>query len=274
MSCNAVDVQNVFFWLLLIAGGVGASLGALLSLLIRPPGESKRRGGGLLNKTQNEKRIRGSGGVLVKISLFLSFSVLSVLIAIILIDVSRIEWNQFLITFFLIATSGWTLLYIGFRWLITPVLLILVLYIVLISGVVQKWGCCVLNDQLMQVKVIAQKEADNQLTTSLELRGPGEGHIEFKQVTGDQLTIALSTIHFRSWVFYPRCAFLFRVKDMYGGSGPISNGKSEMGWQVQFMRTIKLIDIKQIKITQPGLQLLHTYRLILDEKTPKFKEEL
>src|SRR6056297_1849827 len=177
MSCNAVDLQNVFFWLVLSAGGVGATIGALLKAAWpdRDHSNGQRRGGGLT----------------VKISLYLSASLAAVLGAIVFLDLPQIEWNRFLLIFFLLAIVAWTVFYIGFRWLVVPLVLVAVLYIVVVSGLVRQWSCCLASEQLMQVKVIAQQEQSGQSWTELEIHTDDSRRSEFKQIQGKGLAVSL-----------------------------------------------------------------------------------
>src|SRR6056297_1379892 len=117
MSCNSVDLQNVFFWLFLSAGGLGGSFGASIKAVWfarKGAGANDRRQG----RVSRDRHRRG--GLLVKISLYLSASLAAVLGAIVFIDLPQVEWNRFLLIFFLLAIFAWTVFYIGFRWLVVP----------------------------------------------------------------------------------------------------------------------------------------------------------
>lgn len=274
MYCNAIDVQNVFFWLVLIAGGVGASIGAFFVAFMRRMRERYSSKGLFRKKPYKGPSTRG--GVLVKVSLFLSGSVAAILIAIILLDVAHIEWDQFLLNFFLIAVGCWALFYIGFRWLVIPVVLMLVVYIVVVSVLVAQWDCCLPTDQLLQVRVIAQKETEGRLRTNIEIKGPDEVETEFKQIAGDRLIVSLTTIKFRPWVFYPKCAFLFRINDILEKSYAPQETKSEVlqdgPLPLQVLHAVKLIEQQEKELVLPNMEVLHTYRLVPGRETPEFKQ--
>ncbi|GEM_PF-4234809 len=274
MYCNAIDVQNVFFWLVLIAGGVGAAIGSVFVAFLGRMRERYSSKGLFRKKPYKGPFTRG--GVLVKVSLFLSCSVAAVLIAIILLDVTHIEWNQFLLNFFLIAVGCWTLFYIGFRWLIIPVVLMLVIYIVVVSVLVAQWDCCLPTDQLLQVKVIAQKETEGRLRTNIEIKGSDEGETEFMQIPGDRLVVSLTTINFRSWVFYPKCAFLYQINEVseksYDPGAATSDVLQEGRVPLQVLHAVKLIEQEEKEIVLPNMEVLHTYRLVPGRESPEFKE--
>lgn len=261
MSCNAVDLQNVFFWLVLSAGGIGGTIGALLKT-------------GWASRVSISGQSR-SGGLLVKISLYLSASLAAVLGAIVFLDLSQLDWNRFLLTFFLLSVLGWTVFYIGFRWLVIPVVLVTVLYVVMVSGLVREWGCCLFSEQLMQVKVIAQQERAGQSWTELEIATADRRRNEFLQIQGKDLSVTLRLMELRPWLFYPSCEFLFQVDNVEGmteqdtdmtdvsseeGAGTVSNIAG-----ASVLRTVGAAEFQEITVVQRELDPLGTYELVVEE---------
>lgn len=261
MSCNAVDLQNLFFWLILSAGGIGCAIGASLKAVwaarVHEGGRSR------------------SGGLLVKISLYLSASLAAVLGAIFFLDLPHLEWNRFVLVFFLGAVAGWTVFYIGFRWLVVPLLLGAVLYIVVVSGLVRQWDCCLSSEQLMQVKVIAQQEQPGRSWTELEIRTADSDQSEFKQIQGKGLSVTLKLLDLQPWLFYPSCEFLFQVEKVEGPAeqdsdpGDVSSGvgagevSDAVGASV--LLTVGAAELRDITVTQHELEVLATYVLVLGE---------
>ncbi|MDZ7795069.1 MAG: hypothetical protein U5P10_15660 [Spirochaetia bacterium] len=243
-------MQNLFFWLVLSAGGIGGTIGALLKAV-----KTSRKSPG--NK------------LLVKISLYLSASLAAVIGAIVFLDFSQVEWNRFLLTFFLCAVAGWTVFYIGFRWLVVPVVLVAVLYIVVVSGLVRQWGCCLASEQLMQVKVIAQQEQAGQSWTELEIYTADGRRSEFTQIQGKGLAVTLRLMELQPWMFYPSCEFLFQVEKMEGlteqdtDQTDISLGE-EVG-AVAALLTVGAAELREITVVQRELDVLGTYELVVEE---------
>ena len=296
MSCNAVDLQNIYFWLILSAGGVGGAIGALLTALWR----SLKR-----SSFERRSRIGGSGppeprarllrsraprsSLLVKVSLLLSAAALAILGGIIFLDLPQIEWTRSIFYFSLWAVLGWTLVYVGFRWLIIPLILVAVLYIVLVSGVVRQWGCCQPNDQLLRMKVIAQQStvpetgeaAESAMITRVEIHGPDEGSTGFQEFEGDAVKVVLSSVRFKPWVFYPRCAFLFRVHTITGltsGSakaevGPGAADIDESGMPLSVLLQFGIVEMEPIEIVQTDLQVLSSYVLAIEQNSPQFRSQ-
>src|SRR6056297_3280613 len=266
MSCNAVDLQNVFFWLVLSAGGIGGTIGAFLKALwssCKDAGVHSRKH----DRNHRGVHIRGRG-LLVKISLYLSVSLAAVLGAIVFLDLSQVVRNRFVLTFFLLAVAAWTVFYIGFRWLVVPVVLVAVLYIVVVSGLVRQWGCCLSSEQLMQVKVIAQQEQPEQSWTELEIHSADSGQSEFKQIQGKGLVVTLKLMELQPWLFYPSCEFLFQVEKVEGlkeqGSDPAdvssSAGTAAVSDSVGalLLLTIGAAELREITVAQRELEVLGT----------------
>ena len=253
MSCNAVDLQNVFFWLVLSAGGIGGAVGSWLKAVWA----ARDHDGGHSR----------SSGLLVKISLYLSASLAAVLGAIMFLDLPQIEWNRFLLTFFLLAVVAWTVFYIGFRWLVVPVVLVVVLYIVVVSGLVRQWGCCLPFEQLMQVKVIAQKQRAGQSWTELEIHTAGSGRSEFKQIQGKGLAVTLKLKELQPWVFYPSCDFLFQVEKVEGLSvqDTVPADLSSLVGARAVSDTAGAAELREITVVQRELDVLGTYELVVAE---------
>ncbi len=281
MSCNAVDLQNIYFWLVLAAGGLGGTLGALLTAGWRSLKIRYSRRDGLLRRGERRRsrRERSAGaGLIVKCSLFLSLAALAVLGAIVFLDLSQAEWNRFLLFFFLFAVFGWTVLYIGFRWLVIPLVLVAVLYVVCVSGVVRQWGCCQPGDQLLEIKVIAQQADGASTVTKVELHGPEDDRTEFREIEGDALKVVLSTIRFKPWVFYPRCAFLFRVRSISGfvessGESVPAAGLDDAGLPLELLLKSGIAELDLLEVVQPELQVLRSYLLVSEGSTPKFRTQ-
>src|SRR6056297_1915549 len=244
MSCNAVDLQNVFFWLFLSAGGIGGTCGSLLRAVW-----GARKGVG----AHGRRHPRG-GGLIVKISLYLSASLAAVLGAIVFLDLSQVVWNRFVLTFFLCAVAAWTVFYLGFRWLVVPVVLVAVLYIVVVSGLVRQWGCCLASEQLMQVKVIAQQEREGQSWTELEIHTDDSRRSEFTQIQGKGLAVTLKLMELQPWLFYPSCEFLFQVEKVEGlkeqGSDPADVSSSVGTEAVSVLLTVGAAELREITVVQ------------------------
>ena len=271
MSCNAVDLQNVFFWLFLSAGGIGGTIGAFLKALwssCKDAGVHSRKH----DRNHRGVHIRGRG-LLVKISLYLSVSLAAVLGAIVFLDLSQVVWNRFVLTFFLLAVAGWTVFYLGFRWLVVPVVLVAVLYIVVVSGLVRQWGCCLASEQLMQVKVIAQQERAGQSWTELEIHTDDSRRSEFKQIQGKGLAVSLKLMELQPWLFYPSCEFLFQVEKVEGLSGQdtsTAEASSRVGAVSDTTGAFALLrvgaaELREITVVQRELEVLGTYELVVDK---------
>ncbi|MFW6209774.1 MAG: hypothetical protein ACOC7X_13840 [Spirochaetota bacterium] len=280
MSCNAVDLQNVYFWLVLAAGGLGGTIGALLTAGWRSMKMQYGWRGGLLTRGERRRspRQRPGAGLIVKCSLLLSLAVLAVLGAIVFLDLPQVEWNRFLLYFFLFTVLGWTVVYIGFRWLVIPLVLVAVLYIMFVTGVVRQWGCCQPGDQLLEISVIAQQAAGAETVTKVELHGPEDEQTEFREIDGDALRVVLSTIRFEPWVFYPRCAFLFRVHSVSGlaepsGEDVSASGLEEAGLPLEFLLKAGIAELELLEVVQPELQVLRTYLLVTEGSVPEFRTQ-
>ncbi|MCF7915489.1 MAG: hypothetical protein K9L66_10010 [Spirochaetaceae bacterium] len=260
MSCNAVDLQNVHFWLVLSAGGLGCTLGALLKAVWLA-----RKGAGLL----------------VRISLYLSASMAAVLGGIVFLDLSQVVWNRFLLIFFLLAIGGWTVFYIGFRYLVVPLVLVMVLYIVMVSGLVRQWGCCLSAEQLLQVKVIAQQERAGQSWTELEIHTAGSRRSEFVQIQGKDLAVSLSLLEFQPWLFYPNCEFLFQVEKVDGlteqdtDATNVSSGVGTVAVSdtagASALLAVGAAELREITVVQRELDVLGTYELVDKEGSLVFQ---
>lgn len=270
MSCNAVDLQNVYLWLVLSAGGLGGALGALLTALRRrlKPARVDRR---------SRSRLAGAG-LLVRVSLLLSAAALAVLGGIIFIELPQIEWSRSVLYFFLFAVLGWMFVYLFFRWLIIPLVLVVVLYLVLVSGVVRQWNCCQSDEQLLRIKVIAQQPGGTEKVTKVEVHGPAENRTAFQEIEGDTLRVLLSTVRFKPWVFYPRCAFLFRVHSISGltvgsegGAEPV--GIEDAGLPLRVLLKTGIVEMEQLEVVQSGLQVLSSYLLVNEQNVPKFRTQ-
>lgn len=270
MSCSAVDLQNVYFWLVLAAGGFGGAFGVLLKAGWRRLHSSYGQRRGVLSLGAHRRSGSGGAGLLVKVSLLLSGGALAALGGIFFLDLPQIDWNSFVLFFFLFAVLGWTLFYLAFRWVVIPLVLAVVLYIVLVSGVVGQWNCCQPDDQLLRVKVIAQRRAAGQLLTRLELFNPENGHTDFQEIEGDSLKVVLTTVNFKPWVFYPRCAFLYRIHSLVqqdAGAG----GVEKVNRPLAVLLEIGAAEIEQLEVVQPELEVLRTYVLVSEQKSPKFE---
>jgi len=262
MSCNAVDLQNVFFWLFLSAGGIGGTCGSLLKAVW-----GARKGVG----AHGRRHPRG-GGLIVKISLYLSASLAAVLGAIVFLDLPQVEWNRFLLIFFLLAIVAWTVFYIGFRWLVVPLVLVAVLYIVVVSGLVRQWSCCLASEQLMQVKVIAQQEQSGQSWTEMEIHSADSDRSEFMQIQGKDLAVTLRLLELQPWLFYPSCEFLFQVAKVEGlteqGTDPtddsfgIGTGAVTDTTLASVLLTVGAAELREITVVQRELDVLGSYELI------------
>ncbi len=238
---------------------------------------------------------RRGTSLLVKLSVLLSAAALAVLGGIIFLDLPQIEWTRSILYFFLFAVLGWTLFYIGFRWLIIPLVLVVVLYLVFVSGVVRQWGCCQPDDQLLRIKVIAQQPANTDtetetvaaaaagVVTKIELHGPAGGDIaDFLEVEGESLKVLLSTVRLKPWVFYPRCAFLFRVHSVTGLTSELRSepeqaaetvGIKNAGLPLKVLLKAGVAEIEQVEVVQSELQVLSSYVLFVDKNTPKFRTQ-
>ncbi len=280
MSCNAVDLQNVYFWLVLAAGGLGGTIGALLTAGWRRLRGQYGRRGGLLDRGERRRsrRDRPGAGLIVKCSLFLSLAALAVLGAIVFLELPQVEWNRFLLYFFLLAVLGWTVVYIGFRWLVIPLVLVALLYVVFVSGVVRQWGCYQPGDQLLEIRVIARQTTGTGTVTKVELNGPEDEQTEFREINGDGLRVVLSTIRFEPWVFYPRCAFLFRVHSISelaepSGEDLSAAGAADAGLPLSLMLKAGLAELELLEVVQPELQVLRTYQLVTEGSLPEFRTQ-
>lgn len=271
MSCNAVDLQNVYFWLVLAAGGIGGAAGVLLKAGWRRLQSTYGRRGGLLKWGARRRSGSTGAGVVVKVSLLLSGAALAALGAIVFLDLPQIDWGPFVLLFFILAVLGWTIFYIAFRWLVIPLVLAVVLYIVLVSGVVRQWNCCQPEDELLRVKVIAQRRADAQILTRIELFNPATGRTDFQEIAGDSLKVVLSTVNFKPWLFYPRCAFLFRIHSLTGENAGADDGGEISTGSLAALLKIGAADIEQLEVVQPQLEVLRTYVLVSEQQSPEFE---